>query len=48
MDSKQSLPLRSTKTSLLSFFDESTTTDLNKIAISPKFWKKNGTPINAK
>lgn len=48
MDSKQSLPLRSTKTSLLSFFDESTMADQNMIAISGNFWKKNGTPVNIK
>lgn len=47
MESKNSLPLQSTKASL-SFFDEKSSTDAKNIVPSTRFWKKNGTPFSVK
>ena len=38
MESKQSLPIRSTKASLISFFDEQSSNEKSKLG-SCEFWK---------
>ena len=48
MESKNSLPLRSTKASLFSFFDESSIPNLKNNVPSTRFWKTNGTPFSVK
>ena len=48
MESKNSLPLRSTKSNLPSFFDDLSMNDSANDKNCKRFWKNNGTPFSVK